>query len=174
MSKTVYGGTSNMLRSFNKNKKADLSVYELQEYMKRNNRSEDLNEEDCKALFDGIDPLHKGSVPVLEFLRRAEESEYGISPENAELAKVRNFLRERVAQQREKTLTTLTNNTNDTNGTLSTESTDVNVRKHTHIIGMTPDDEAELLKMATGCRPFDLDINTDEFDASIKSIFSTR
>jgi hypothetical protein len=105
MTTTVYGTTSQMLREFHKNKKADLSKYEVKEYMKRNNRGGDLTDDDLNVLFEGINPTDRDTVPAIDFLRRAEEMEFDTGPEEQDLLDMRNYLRQQVADKCERTST---------------------------------------------------------------------
>lgn len=159
MTTTVYGSTSQMFRAFNKDKKADLSIHELKAYMKRNSRQKDVSDEDLHVLFETIQSNHKGSVPALDFLRRAEQAEFDKGPEEDQILEVRNFLKEKVAERCDEQITHH-----------NPRETEVEQIQKIQAIK----DEGDLFKVAMGTRTFDIDVTAAGYEDMMQKTFEDR
>ena len=96
--KKGYGTSGSMLTTFGKKTDSDISQYELKAYLNRANV--EFSDEDCKSLFDSIAPNSQGKIPVSNFLKYVQETEFKGTKSNDNI-RMHDMLRLKVATERD-------------------------------------------------------------------------
>ena len=165
--KTTYGTIGEMLKlvclilnkcnmllfnQFKKKQGDDISLYEVNQYLRRQKVNfDEVSEDDVKQIFDSIDSRHKGSVPVESFLKKTEEEEYNLNYQKKDLQKLKDFLSIGVSKSM-----------SDLQDSSSSEIDKIKKMK-------SIENEAELFRIALGSRPLG-DLHHELFDASIEEV----
>jgi hypothetical protein len=142
------------LLQFNKKGDDNLTIHELNEYLKRNKIDHFIGPEERKNIFDYVRTDHNGQVGVRELLRKTEEQEFRDDDHAENMSKVRNFLKEHVEKLRHE------------RGQRAHRDPDLEHRKKKKGV----QDEKFLIKQALGQKTFDLDVDHDELHETIEHL----
>lgn len=143
---------------FNKRSDDKISLYELDEYMKRNKINHHVSKEERRLIFDFVDGNHKGEVSIRDLLQKTEQQEFKDNNHAESMFKIRDFLKNHLEKLRaEKEAYAKAH-----------RDPDLEHRKKAKAVA----GEKHLIKQAIGQKTFDLDVDHDELHEAIEHFYT--
>jgi hypothetical protein len=146
---------------FNKKNTDNFSLYEFNQYIKRNHLETYLPEKEQKLIFAYIDKHNPGSIPVKDFLRTVEEHEFHDYEMNKESVKIRDFLAMHINQKK------FEEEEKNRQNPLEGEELELdNLKKQKGI-----ENEATKIRKALGMNTFNIDVDHKQFNEVIEEVY---